>query len=71
MSPFCLILQVKESASFYELSKRASALGEIIIAYIERGTGRAVVNPPNKASKVLNYSLVESFVTISYGEGEE
>lgn len=54
-----------EVCSFNVLSQRASASGELLLGYVEQGSGRLVLNPPRKAEPRISRASVEALVTIA------
>eukprot|EP00798_Chlamydomonas_sp_ICE-L_P013333 gene13333-19172_t len=63
--PQTLFESPDEVTSFFELSARTSTLNEVLIGYIQFGTGHAILNPEDKEEAILGHHNVEAFVTIT------
>ena len=58
-------LHAEEELSFYDVIRRARQKAEIVIGYQQRGSGRVVLNPADKATRSLGRSTVEAFVVLA------
>lgn len=60
-----LLLAQTEAISFLEASTRAIAMNEVLIGYVERGTRKTVLNPPDKKAIVMSHASVHALLTIA------
>ena len=62
-------VRVGETLSFYDMMIRARAKREIVIGFKNFGMTKPVVNPKDKASRILNIEDTAAFVVLALGLG--
>ena len=60
-----VLLTQTEEISFIEASTRSMAMNEVLIGYVERGTRKTVLNPPDKKAIIMSHASVHALLTIA------
>ncbi len=58
-----------ETISFYMAAERTMANGEVLIGYVEAEGSKTVLNPMDKAARVISCAHVDVLLTIAGGRG--
>lgn len=65
--PTSSVLSKNAVVDFYEASELVMATGEVLLGYMERGTGNTIINPHNKSARNISRSNIDVLVTIAWG----
>ena len=63
-TPVHTLTQV-EAVSFFEAASRTTALQEVLLGYVERGTRKTILNPRDKRARVMSCAKVHVLITVA------